>query len=179
MKDTASPSPIASENIDPDHTSESRGALPPAVPGNLLVPTIVQNALGGFHATYNSTYSQDPQVLSLAAVQTQPPVPGAQGFDTSPMTWAVSSHDSTVRQQPPMLHEYTRAFSGGGGGGGGGGGLAYANTGPTRLGGSLNGNDWTGTLGLNCTCAHVRAQGRAAVSNPYAPAISKGRLVGD
>jgi hypothetical protein len=171
MTDTASPrSPLTSQNIDLDHASESRGAPPPAVPGNLPAPTIIQNELGRSHPAYAGTYSQAPQVLTPAAVQAQPSVPGAQGLGPSPMT-TVSPHGSKVRQQP-MPHEYTRVFNAGGG-------FANANVGPTAgASPGMKRNEWTGVLYLNGTCAHARARGSDAVGNPYAPAFLKSLLVG-
>lgn len=165
--------PVASR-YPVDDTSESQGATPPVLPGLLPVPTIVQNELGGSHETYKGTYSQDPQVSSPAAVQTQPPVPDAQGLGLSPMPWTVFPHGSRVGQQQPMRHEYTRAFNAGGD-------VAYANAGPTTLGESreTSNDDWTGTLYLNGTYAHVQARGTEAVGNPYAPVFLKGLLVGD
>ncbi|KAF8485923.1 hypothetical protein DFH94DRAFT_160785 [Russula ochroleuca] len=156
---TASPrSPLTSQNIDLDHASESRGAPPPAVPGNLPAPTIIQNELGRSHPAYAGTYSQAPQVLTPAAVQAQPSVPGAQGLGPSPMT-TVSPHGSKVRQQP-MPHEYTRVFNAGGG-------FANANVGPTAgASPGMKRNEWTGVLYLNGTCAHARARGSDAVGNP-------------
>ena len=91
MTDTASPtkwSSLASQDIDLDHTSESQGVPPPAVPDNLPVPTIIQNALGGSRPTYSRTYSQGPRISSPPVVQPGPLMLG--GLSPLGTTWVVT-----------------------------------------------------------------------------------------
>ena len=114
MTDTAPPSQLstlASQNIDLDHTNESRGT-PPTIPDNLLVPAIVQSALGELRPTYGGRYSQaavSPWPHSRMPVGCDAVIDTSQTLQQPPASQSRSTLSELHLAHETSSPDYTRA----------------------------------------------------------------------
>ena len=116
VTDTASPSQwstVASEDIDLDHTNDSRGT-PPTVPGNLTVPAIVQKALGKSHPTYVSRYSQGAvspphSRMPVGYGTVDEPQPGLRAFRNVHPTFSQSQDPAGLRNAMERSYSHQSA----------------------------------------------------------------------